>query len=923
MDKYNSKYLATGNIATSEAIARTAANRVCNRSSNRYPNLITSYFKPNNSTGRGNKKTVINCVSDICSSNQVSCSNNNYNLDIGPYNSHYTSMDSFKYNQCKDNRCKLCPNANMKQIDNSRNLKKFCKVYNCIYLIECKICGLKYIGQTGNTLNKRINLHRSQVYNAKRKSLVDVSIEINHFVEHGVENMMLTIIDLIIKEKLRLWWENYHIQMFNSVYPYGLNTLLFGKNIGPSYISNMSIPRVNPYYSMPMNNMLKRKQRGSGGGTRNYNVLLEKLNTLCLKIEKLSYIPYNWIKNFVYGVKRKWIGNIWKLCNSSNFLDKFGSDSLIPYAFIDCIKARSSFLGLNLSDIVSNNKLNKAYCTVTYSNSLEDKIPFSKILNSCSSLIPIKNLYIIPCFKYSLPIGRKIFNYNEISKNIHKHMPATCECYTSSPYHNTTFNHVITGNLEIIKDYELKLIMYKGTGYRLTGSKFGVVNSFNNDLDNFVYKLAVKYSHPTSTFAEWVFNIKQLFQLSFDNQLLKYNCSDPNVSFKSLKNSIDKLRNSYVITYVDKMANNYAIICKRFYCDKLIDIYRDTAVYKHIDINLEVIKNKINALYLRIGFNIGINKIKFPYIVLIPKFHKVPIKFRAVTIGCNTYLTIANTRLLELLKIVMLKIKKEGSYIVNNSYEVVKSISYMEDIVGVSSYDFSDLFNSINLDDLHSIILNLYERYDLPEFITYNRYKSLLQLVLKETYLYNGREIYKQIHGIPMGGGCSSILADIYLHNYETGTSLLNEVKFFRYVDDILVCYVRNTGLDFSFYPSNLNLVETTCNKEGYLNFLDLSIKINNGSVTTKMYDKRDDYSFRPNRIMSWSTCLHINIKRNIITNFLIRCKRLNTELNDMDFKIKQFINFALEMGFPKSFLMYNIKIFLNISKIEYKQRFL
>ena len=39
---------------------------------------------------------------------------------------------------CNDKRCRICPNANTSQINNEATLK-FCKIFNCIYLLDLKM----------------------------------------------------------------------------------------------------------------------------------------------------------------------------------------------------------------------------------------------------------------------------------------------------------------------------------------------------------------------------------------------------------------------------------------------------------------------------------------------------------------------------------------------------------------------------------------------------------------------------------------------------------------------------------------------------------------------------------------------------------------------------------------------------------------
>ena len=70
----------------------------------------------------------------------------------------------------------------------------------------------------------------------------------------------------------------------------------------------------------------------------------------------------------------------------------------------------------------------------------------------------------------------------------------------------------------------------------------------------------------------------------------------------------------------------------------------------------------------------------------------------------------------------------------------------------------------------------------------------------------------------------------------------------FRYLDDILA--LNND--DFSMYTKEIYPVELTLNKANtfctnndHCPFLDVDIYIINGKLNTKIYDKRDDFSFR------------------------------------------------------------------------------
>ncbi len=42
-----------------------------------------------------------------------------------------------------------------------------CKTKNLVYLIQCKICGLQYVGEMENPLHIRMNGHRSDINTRK------------------------------------------------------------------------------------------------------------------------------------------------------------------------------------------------------------------------------------------------------------------------------------------------------------------------------------------------------------------------------------------------------------------------------------------------------------------------------------------------------------------------------------------------------------------------------------------------------------------------------------------------------------------------------------------------------------------------------------------------------------------------------------
>ena len=106
-----------------------------------------------------------------------------------------------------------------------------------------------------------------------------------------------------------------------------------------------------------------------------------------------------------------------------------------------------------------------------------------------------------------------------------------------------------------------------------------------------------------------------------------------------------------------------------------------------------------------------------------------------------------------------------------------------------------------------------------------------------------------------MGTNCAHLVADLFLFCYErdfmmsvSDDNLADIIDAFnttsRYLDDIL--NINNNYFDSmisQIYPSGLQLNEAnTSDTEAA--FLDLHLSVSNNNVSTKIYDKRDDFDF-------------------------------------------------------------------------------
>ena len=130
-----------------------------------------------------------------------------------------------------------------------------------------------------------------------------------------------------------------------------------------------------------------------------------------------------------------------------------------------------------------------------------------------------------------------------------------------------------------------------------------------------------------------------------------------------------------------------------------------------------------------------------------------------------------------------------------------------------------------------------------------------LSFLLDNIYVRFGNSVFRQVISIPMGTNCAPLVADLFLYCYERDFMLglspdtqSEIIRAFnstsRYLDDIL--NIDNPFFDNminKIYPNELSLNKTNSNEKS-ASFLDLQLSVTENSINTKIYDKRDDYSF-------------------------------------------------------------------------------
>ena len=185
-----------------------------------------------------------------------------------------------------------------------------------------------------------------------------------------------------------------------------------------------------------------------------------------------------------------------------------------------------------------------------------------------------------------------------------------------------------------------------------------------------------------------------------------------------------------------------------------------------------------------------------------------------------------------------------------------------------------------------------------------------------------------------MGTNCAPLVADLFLFCYERDFMMsLSDDKqadvidafntTSRYLDDILnINNVYFENMVSQIYPSELQLNKANAS-DTEAAFLDLHLSISNGIVSTKIYDKRDDFDFEIVNFPFLDGDVPRSTSYGIYISQLIRFARASSYVTDFNTRNKLLTQKLLKQGYRyhklrKTFSAQFIKIISHYKKIGY-----
>jgi ubiquitin C-terminal hydrolase len=282
---------------------------------------------------------------------------------------------------------------------------------------------------------------------------------------------------------------------------------------------------------------------------------------------------------------------------------------------------------------------------------------------------------------------------------------------------------------------------------------------------------------------------------------------------------------------------------------------------------------------------------------------------------------------------------------IDNSVEFVKKVKYLK-AESIQTFDFATLYTNLPLDvvykNLEGLIIKMFRshthilvdsklrkatfRYEgLKNEDNYVAYTlvdvlDMLNFILRNSYVQFAGLLFRQDHGIGMGGNASPIIADLTLIadeiNYMTElvktdadrARLLSNTC--RFQDDIAPPNCKYFGsISKDIYDKSLTLEQSSINGKKDT-FLDLNIRVHRDQFLIGIYHKVDDFNFDVINFPFPASNVSNSEGPKTFYSQLVRFSRLCNNLSDFLFRVHFTYNKLVSRGYNSNELYNKFKRF-------------
>ena len=853
-----------------------------------------------------------------------------------------------------------------------------CKTKNVVYLITCRICAAQYVGETVREFGVRMREHWDKIRKGDKSQIVYSHFQSDERHKNcRIEDMLrFQIIEKVKTEditnqddglirKRRLEREMFWIAKLRTAYPLGLNDRLQALGIA----GNATDSTFKDFNFYRVCNILDRKKKKNRG---------RRLRKKKAKVDESQFELFR--RELIDAVNT----NVEQIIarRTRAFLEKF-TDSR-PFKElrkeIRCLIENKVAYARKIRP--EKKKIDKITWKVDFSHKILGEVNIQSLygLREMRELLPTQLRNSVPfrkVFIFGKTLGSRVLNYNKCLKEAgemtyDEMMNMECDCQTSE-FVNSHHGHIMTGNLDIIRDDRLKEVCSYGTKFReVPRLNLALVkDKFKSNVDNLITSFVRKYKIPKIRFKEWQIRFVDIVNNRLDYLARTRRWDAPVLSNRSSKIELDRLQKNYVITVVDKAAGNFAFTCKKFYFLRLAkELGLDNQqpgneTYLYVDRTEQEICQDIVGKLEPFGALPKDDEKRVAMLYHNPKFHKNPVKFRFIAGNVKVVTSRLDEIVAKVLKMCKghfenLCEKYRGFSGIRYSFDIEKSAdlklsldSYNGDARSISINDFSTLYTLFEHDHLVRNMTWLLDRLSKNSGCQYVRVTheraywsrdgnaegsfsiteilEMVSLLIGESYVKAFGKVFRQTKGIIMGGKSSGWLSDCSLM-----------VDEFKYIDSI----VKSGNLDLARQFSGLNRYRDDCTALNLDNFrdlardiyppslelsqenddlrhatvLDMQVEVVDGRFRTKVYNKTDSFPFEVVSMPFIESNIDSKICYKVFYSQILRYQRLCTLLVDFTDRVRILGNILLKRNYSKVKLAREFRLVIGNYRAEFER---
>jgi hypothetical protein len=311
----------------------------------------------------------------------------------------------------------------------------------------------------------------------------------------------------------------------------------------------------------------------------------------------------------------------------------------------------------------------------------------------------------------------------------------------------------------------------------------------------------------------------------------------------------------------------------------------------------------------------------FSYFYLLAKVHKTPWATRPIISVSGSLLQGLGKWVDHQLKIVCSQLP----YIIRSSFDLSMTLRNMHIPLNAKLFSLDAVSMYTNIDTIHA--LKTITKY-LQETTIHNINKpaliDALRIVMTHNVFKFGDTFWVQLSGTAMGAPPAPNYATLYycIHEIVNIPQHPNLLYYGRYIDDGLGIWIPSINsisddVDWKTFQDSVSFGklkwEFTLRSKS-LEFLDLTLKIQDNKIVTSLYEKKLNlYLYLPPH-----SCHPPGMIRGLVIGMIFRIKRLTSDETQIFPAIQQFYNRLLARGYSSYIL---IPIFQDAMKRNFSQQ--